>query len=237
MTETTAEKLTAAGVLPLELTEHSVLSCSDGSKQGVFTELCINSLELGALYPAQYRVVTNRNNQSIRLATWAFRRVSELLSEREDAGWISFYIPAKALMRDQLRRLLENAQKKGNCDFSRLVAEVSSEILYEDAEQAAAKMNELRKEFGVRFLLSEFGDEYCPVLRLPLYPVDFVLLDPLINNAEALKTSSAAACVEIAKKCGIKVLARLSKPVSERGGVAVPDYYVPDLSVPERREP
>ena len=220
--ETVAEKFTESGIAPLELVKYGVLSCKDKSRQGIFTELRINSLELGALCPAQYRVVTNRNSQSIRLATWAFRRTLPMLSELKGNGWISFYIPAKMLMRDNLKKLLQNEHKKGITDFKGLVAEVSSEILYENAEQAAAKMNELRQEYGIRFLLSEFGDEYCPVLRLPLYPVDFVLLDSALGNEGDFKTS-AAATVNLAKQNGIKVIARLNRPLS---GDSAPDYYM-----------
>lgn len=230
--EATAERFTESGIAPLELVKYSVLSCMDKSPQGIFTELRINSLELGALYPAQYRVVTNRNSQSIRLSTWAFRRIVPTLSELKGNVWISFYIPAKALMRDNLKKLLENERKKGVTDFNGLVAEVSSEILYENAEQAAAKMKELRDEYGIRFLLSEFGDEYCPILRLPLYPVDFVLLDSALGAEEDFKTSSSAASMNLAKKCGIKVIARLNRPVS---GDGAPDYYMSEL-LAERRD-
>lgn len=236
MKETTAQAMMASGIAPMELTENAVISSADRQKQGIFTELCINNLELGALYPAQYRVVTNRNNQSVRLATWAFRRVvtrlSEL-SENADPCWISVYMPAKMLMRDQLKTLLESESQKSNCDFSRLLVELSSEILYEDAEQAADKMKALRAAYGLRFLLSEFGDEYCPVLRLPLYPVDFVLLDSSLNHAEVLKTSSSAASVKLAKQCGIKVISRLTQPVSGLASDAAPDFY---LSLPAKDE-
>lgn len=234
--EATAKKMMESGIAPLELAEYDVLSCRDGSKKGVFTELRINSLELGVLYPAQYRVVTNRNNQSIRLATWAFHRVSPMLSEREDGGWMSFYIPAKALMRDHFIKLLENERKKAGRDFSKLVMEVSSEILYENAAQVAEKMTELRTEFGIRFLLSEFGDEYCPVLKLPSYPVDFVLLDPTLNHAEALQTASAAASIRLAKQCGVKVITYMNQPVSELPDEARPDYCMLKPSAAERRE-
>lgn len=230
--EAVAEKFTESGIAPLELVKYKVLSCRDNSPQGIFTELRINSLELGALYPAQYRVVTNRNSQSVRLATWAFRHILPMLSEQSDSGWISFYIPAKMLMRDHLKKLLENERKKGVADFTGLVAEVSSEILYEDAEQAAAKMRALREEYGIRFLLSEFGDEYCPVLRLPSYPLDFVLLDQALDSEEAMKTS-AAASVNLAKQCGIKVISRLSLPASGDGS---PDYCMSEMSAAERRD-
>ncbi|MDD6094212.1 MAG: EAL domain-containing protein [Clostridia bacterium] len=235
MKQSVAETMIESGISPLELFEYPVLSCSDGAEQGIFTELCINSLELGVLCPAQYRVVTNRNIQSIRLCTWAFRRIVPLLRER-DGGWISFYIPAKALMRDHLRKLLESEQKKAPVDFSGLVAELSSEILYEDAEKASEKMTELNKEFGIRFMLSEFGDEYCPVLRLPQYPVDFVLLDSSVNSEEALGSSSVASCVKLAKQCGKKVLLRSRLPENVKAREASPDYYIPENPKEKRRD-
>ncbi|MGN1095857.1 MAG: EAL domain-containing protein [Eubacteriales bacterium] len=229
------EKLLDSGISPLELVKYNVLSCEDGEAKGVFTELHINSLELGTLTPAQYRVVTNRNNQSLRLSTWAFRRIVPMLSdEKEKAEWISFYIPSKALMRGNLKKLLENEQKKSGCDFSRLVAELSSEILYEDAESASGMMAELKEEFGIRFLLSEFGDEYSPLLRLPLYPFDLVLLDSSVDGEKTLRASSAA--VRLAKQYSGGVIMRIEKPIPDIEPDASPDLYIPGKPISERSE-
>lgn len=228
MKDSAAEAMIKSGVSPLQLVCKKVLSCRDGRRAGTFTELRINSLELGTLYPAQYRVVTNRNNQSLRLSSWAFQRAAEMSQNRDDTGgWISFYIPAKALMRDYFRKLLESQSKKGSYDFSGLVAEVSSELLYEDASAASEKMRELRTEFGVRFLLSEFGDEFCPVLRLSSYPVDFVLLDPSADNSQA-----AGVCAGIAHKCGIKVIER--RLPASAGSDTAADYYITEKSGEEQ---
>lgn len=241
MNHTVAEKMLDAGISPLELVRYPVLTWRDGAEQGCFTELHINSLELGTLTPAQYRVVTNRNNQSLRLSTWAFRHTVPLLSKETDGGgcgecgeWISFYLPSKALIRGHLNKLLEGERKKGSGDFSRLVVELSSELLYEDAAEASENMAKLNREFGIRFMLSEFGDEYCPIQRLPLYPVDFVLLDSTIHSAETLQASAIA--LKMAKQCGKTVIARLKNPVTGLPPEASPDCYIPELSALERRE-
>ena len=230
MKDSAAEAMLKSGVSPLQLVCNKVLSCRDGRRAGTFTELRINSLELGTLCPAQYRVITNRNNQSLRLSSWAFQRVAEISQNREATeGWTSFYIPAKALMRDYLRKLLESRSKKGSCDFSSLVAEVSSELLYEDAAEASEKMHRLRTEYGVRFLLSEFGDEFCPVLRLSSYPVDFVLLDPSADSSQV-----SGVCADIAHGRGIKVIERRQSKAAGAGSNTAADYYIQDKSGEEQ---
>lgn len=230
-----AIKFNESGISPLELVMHKVLRFGNKTQVGSFTEVYVNSLGLGTLTPAQYRVVTNRNNQSLRLSTWAFRKLVALPAEEKDsAQWTSFYVPSKALMNGFLRNLLENERKKNDIDFSWLVVELSSEILYEDAKNAALNMDKLREEFGIRFLLSEFGDEYCPILRLPLYPVDFVLLDSSIDSKDAIKASSAA--VKIAKQNNKTVIARLRHSASGLQPDISPDCIIEAFAGYERRE-
>lgn len=231
---TTAEKddLMLSGISPLEIVSYDIFSCRGGKKAGCFTELRINSLELGPLYPAQYRIVTNRNNQCIRLATWVFRKLAEETVSGE--GFVCFYVPAKMLLRGHLKKLLESESKKKNRELSRMVAEVSSEILYEDAEKVSEAMQDLRDTYGLRFLLSEFGDEYCPVLRLPLYPVDYVLFDSAIDTPEAMGTPAASAALRIAKQCKKAVIARI--PLGNTRGELSPDYCIPALASEKRRD-
>lgn len=197
-------------VPPLELTRRPLFSVSNHSETplpvGFFTTLRINSLDLGVLYPAQYRVVTNRNNQSVRLATWAFRHIAETAADLPRDTFITCYVPAKMLMRDTLHKLLQTEADKGADFLSRLVVEFSSELFYEDAVVVAEKLQALHADFGVRFLLSEYGDAYCPVLRLAAYPVDFVLLDSSISNADALLTPAVRSAVKIATDLGKTVI-------------------------------
>lgn len=235
MKQTATKKLLYSGASPMELVRYSVFSGKDGTVKGFYTELNVNSVELGTLTPAQYRVITDKSNQGMRLSACALRRVSSLLSEdRQGTAWISFYLPTRALVYSHFRKLLEGERKKGECDLSRIVVEVSSEILYEDAAQISETMTRLNREFGVRFMISEFGDEYCPILRLPHYPVDFVLLDSSVNSTVTLQALSSA--VKTAKLSNKTVIARLNKPVTGLRPEETPDCYITAIPVIERRD-
>ncbi len=195
-----------SAVAPLELLKQPVMELGRDEPYGYFTVLRINSLDMGALYPAQYRITTNRNAQSVKLATWALRQLSQWLPRQKDVQRVSFYCPVKMLLRGNLEKLLEAEAKRAATYLSRLSIELSGDLLYEDAEVAAACMDALRKHYGVHFLLSEYGHEYCPVLRLPSYPVDAVLLDSSIDSEQVLLSPAVSAAVKTAKTFGKKIL-------------------------------
>lgn len=228
------EKMLYSGVSPMELLKYSVISGADKTDHGIYTELVINNPDTGTLTPAQYRVIADKTNQGIRLSSCALCRAAEYLSEdSENKKWISFYLPARALMFSHLRKMLESERRGGGYDLSRLVIEIPADILYEDAGQITETVNGLKSEFGVRFLLSGFCDEYCPILRLPRYPVDFVLLDSSVDTAEVYKRVLGA--VSIAKQSGKAVIVRIRNPFDGLASDA-PDYYISDIPVSERRE-
>lgn len=235
MGSATQKKMLYSGVSPLELVRYSVLSYADGTEQGIYTELHVNHPEMGTLTPSQYRAIADKSNQGMRLSTYALRHVADFLSEnRGGSGWVSFYMPARAVVYNHLRKLLESERNAENYDLSRLVVEIPYEILFEDKKQVSETMTKLKEEFGVRFMLSGFCDEYCPVLRLPQYPVDFVLLDSTVDTPNSFKTMLGA--VSIAKQSGKTVIARLRKPLYGLTREEAPHFYIPDIPVYEGRE-
>lgn len=235
MGSATQKKILHSGVSPLELVRYSVLSYADGTEQGIYTELHVNNPEMGTLTPSQYRAIADKSNQGMRLSACALRRVADFLSEnKESRGWVSFYMPARAVVYNHLRKMLESERNTESYDLSRLVVEIPYEILYEDPKQISETMTKLKEEFGVRFMLSGYCDEYCPVLRLPQYPVDFVLLDSTFDTPNSFKTMLGA--INIAKQSGKTVIARLSKPLYGLTREEAPNLYIPDIPVYEGRE-
>lgn len=226
-----AKQMLYSGISPLELVRYGVFSCEDNTEKGWYTELHVNNPELGTLTPAQYRAIADKSNQGMRLSMCAFRRVTSILEQdRNGTAWISFYLPTRGLVYSHLTKLLEGERKTGGCDLSRLVVEVSSEILYEDAAQMSDTMLKLNREFGVRFMMSGFGDEYCPILRLAHYPVEFVLLDSSIDNVKTLQEYSST--VQIAKQNNKTVIAQMKRPVSGLKPDEMPDCYIPGIAIP-----
>lgn len=231
MSSNATKKMLYSGVSPLELVKYRVLSCTDQTEKGFYTELHVNSLDIGTLTPAQYRAVADKSNQGMRLSAGALRRIAQFLSDDTcQKGWISFYLPARALVYNHLRKMLESEYKTASYDLSRLVIEVPSEILFEDSRQISETMTQLKKDFGVRFMLSGFCDEYCPILRLPQFPVDFVFLDSSVDTPATFRTLSGA--IKMAKQDSKTVISRIKNPLADLSSDEMPDLYIPDIPVP-----
>ncbi len=189
--DTYAKMLLASDLSPMELVYYPVRSTGRREPAGLIGVVKVNSMDLGVLYPAQYRVVSNRNALGARLAAWAFGQLMEEMADmdlhRLLPDWISLYIPSKMLLSGQLEKLLDHAAPKQKDYRKHLVLECSSELLLESSGQVAATMEALRQRFGVRFMISGFGDAFCPVMRLSELPAEFVALDPRFSSENALQ--------------------------------------------------
>lgn len=147
----------------------------------VRTSLVVNSLELGTLTMREYRFVARRTKQGDRLVerhlTKLCREIPTLLAEGQKVS--CFTVPVYArLLRDGLlaKMLLETLALFPAVSPSLLCLELSADILYEDMEEAAARIAELRA-IGVKVAISEVGDEFCPLFRLGSVAFDYAFLD------------------------------------------------------------
>lgn len=234
MSSATQKKMLYSGMPPLKLAKYRVLSYVDGTEQGIFTELYVNHPETGTLSPAQYRVIADKSNQGMKLSAYALRNVAAFMSEGKGGdNWISLYMPAKSLVYSHLKKILESEYKSESYGLSKLVFELPPEILYEDAGQVSQTIVRLNEEYGVRFLLGGYCDEYCPILRIQRFPFDFVLLDPTVNTPQMLKAVRGA--INIAKQNGKAVIARINSPFSGLAADESPDFYIPEIPISERR--
>ena len=145
------------------------------------TFLVVNSLELGTLTMREYRFVARRTKQGDRLVERHLiklcREIPALLAERPEIT--CFTVPAYArLLRDGFltKTVLETLALFPAVSPSLLCIELSADILYEDMEEASARIAELRS-LGVKVAIAEVGDEFCPVFRLTAVAFDYAFLD------------------------------------------------------------
>lgn len=147
----------------------------------VRTSLVVNSLELGTLTMQEYRFVARRTKQGDRLVERHLIKLCREIPRLLEGGLkvTSFTVPVYArLLRDGLlaKMLLETFALFPSVKPSLLCIELSADILYEDVEDAAARIAELRS-LGVRVAICEVGDEFCPVFRLASFHFDYAFLD------------------------------------------------------------
>ena len=174
------KELIDSGVAPIVLHYEPVRFFSS-TDTVLRTSLVVNSLELGTLTMREYRFVARRTKQGDRLVERHLvklcREIPALLAER---GKVTcFTVPAYArLLRDGVlsKMVMETLALFPAVSPSLLCIELSADILYEDMEEAALRIAELRS-LGVRVAISEVGDEFCPVFRLTNVAFDYAFLD------------------------------------------------------------
>ena len=145
------------------------------------THLVVNSLELGTLTMREYRVVARRTKQGDhrveRHLVKLCREIPKLLAEQPRVTLFTVPVYARLLREGFLAKtLLETLALFPAVSPSCLCIELSADILYEDMEEAAARIAELRS-LGVKVAIAEVGDEYCPVFRLTSLAFDYAFLD------------------------------------------------------------
>lgn len=174
------KELIDSGVPPLVI-QYEPVRFFSSAETILRTSLVVNSLELGTLTMREYRFVARRTKQGDRLVERHLiklcRAIPEILAKTP--GISCFTVPAYArLLREGVlaKAVLETLALFPKVTPSLLCIELSADILYEDMEEAAARIAELRA-IGVRVAISEVGDEFCPVFRLTNTPFDYAFLD------------------------------------------------------------
>ena len=141
----------------------------------------VNSLTLGTLRPLEYRVVSDRTQQSVKMAKGdllSAAAISKRLDEKHiEHKWVSVHLPLKlALRKDAMKIIEQSIKESGASNPGKICLELPSDALYEDMTIISATLKDL-KLLGLTTALSSFGGEYCPITKLFGLPVDVCLFD------------------------------------------------------------
>lgn len=174
------KELIDSGVTPIVLHYEPVRFFSS-AETVLRSFLIVNSLELGTLTMREYRFVARRTKQGDHLVQRHLlklcREIPKLLAARPSVT--CFTVPAYArLLRDGAlaKMLMETLALFPAVSPKFLCIELSADILYEDMDEAAMRIAELRA-IGVKVAIAEVGDEFCPVFRLTSTAFDYAFLD------------------------------------------------------------
>jgi len=199
------ERIISSGIIPLELEYYSIntLANESSNQVGFRTIVRINSPELGALYPEQYRNVLNRTSQCIKLSNWSFLKLindaDKILDEYPENILLTIYFPARMILKSDLEKLLESVPEDKQYILPHLVIEFSSDILFISSPQLIKKLTDLKEKYGIKLLMSEFGYEYCPILKLADLPFDYIILDKTISTHQALSSVNVQSVIQLIK--------------------------------------
>ncbi len=175
--------------------------------------IVIESLDLGTLGYKQYRFVARRTKQGNHLVRRhiekIFRAYPELALNYPSAVCYTVPVYARLLKGGELAAMLFDAMTLfPDVPREKICIELSADILYEDIEEAKAKIAELR-ELGFKIAICEVGDEFCPVFRLSEIKFDYVFADKFAVNTLAAESADrvAGSLVKFLHFLDVKVIA------------------------------
>ena len=172
------------GLRAVELNYRVIRDISSGQPAFLHSRTHLNAPKLGVLTPEQFRDVAEITDQCIELFWLEFQQAldaSVLFEEREVAfQWLSVYMPVRVLLQVSVEHDLVDRCTNMKVPTNRICFELSEHLLEETNGLAAGSIRNLRNR-GFHFMLSDFGGNSCPMMRLADFPVDYVMLSPEVS--------------------------------------------------------
>lgn len=169
------------GLRAVELHYRTIRDISNGTPAFLHTQTRLNSPSLGVLYPEQFRDVAEITFQCIELFWLELEQAMDavqIFEKRElSFQWISVYMPIRILREVGIEHDLMERFTAMELPTNRICFELSEKLLEETDGLAASSIRNLRNR-GFHFMLSGFGGNNCPMMRLAEFRVDYVMLSP-----------------------------------------------------------
>lgn len=175
-----ANAVLANGIEPIVF-DFEEVKLFDSDKILLRSFLVVNSLELGVLTMKQYRFVARRTavgDQMVeRHIHKLFYKLPELLAAMPNVELFTVPVYPRMLKNKSISDIIvREFARYPEVDLSRFALEISADILYEELAELTPELEKV-KDLGVKLIVSEVGDPFCPVLRLKKLPFDMAFLD------------------------------------------------------------
>ena len=173
------------GLRPVELNYRAIREISSGRTVYYQSVTKLNSPGLGVMMPEAYREVAEMSPQCLNLFSLELSQALEAIvhfTDREvNFGWVSVYMPVWFLKEKRAERIVVEQCEKAGVPTNRLCFELGEKLLTESDEAASSAITNLRNR-GFHFMLTDFGGNACPMMRLANFSVDYVMLSPEVAN-------------------------------------------------------
>lgn len=201
-----------SGIEPVTMVYRPIRSCISKKLVSINSEMILNSTVLGRLNPDKYEIVAERTVRSEKLAVWGLtyitRALERLAKSKVASEFLSMRVPIRAAKKSFVGEVERFLIKGDITSTEGICFEFPAGILYENINEISPALIKL-KSLGISTMVSGFGDEFCPVIRLSELPFDYVMLHPYQVEKFANRSSAVAASslVHFIASCGAKPIA------------------------------
>jgi diguanylate cyclase (GGDEF)-like protein/PAS domain S-box-containing protein len=173
--------------------------------------------------PDSFIPIAEQNGMIIPLGAWVFRRVFIDLHRLERSGFSRFYfsinVSGKQFDQFDFVSTLFDAIDRAGVDASRLNLELTETTLMSNANEAVAKIMEIKQRYpGIMLSIDDFGTGYSSLSYLSRLPVDVLKID--ISFVRALHDEQNRKIVNsilsLSESLGINVVAEGIETAEQR---------------------
>jgi len=185
MKEDTPAVTTVGGLRAIELQYRIIRDITTGELAFFQSRTQLNTPGLGTLMPENFRQIADMSSQSTELflleLVQAIQTHQKFIDRELTFDWISVYMPVHYLLQISCDRILMEQCRKYGISYNRLCFALSGKLLLE-TNGLAARMIRILHGYGFHFMLSDFGTQNCPIMRLTEFPVDYVMLNAEVTH-------------------------------------------------------
>lgn len=169
-----------------------------GITHSYISQLRINDPNMGVLLDNTFMPVAERTVICEKITSWLinnlFSDINKFRNREVGAEWFSVYIPVRVLVKDDFLEELKNTANTMNIKLKDLCLCFNNKILYED-HTVITNIFKQMKENGIKTMIMDFGDDFCPITRISSIMPDYVLLsqsvtDSLLSSKEEKKITA-----------------------------------------------
>ena len=179
-----SEETTVGGVRAIELYYRNIRNISTGQTEFYQSRTQLNTPGLGTLMPENFRdlaELTTQCNELFKLElTQALYTCFNFAEKEINFNWISVYMPVKFLYESDIDSFLLEIFDRMEIPYNKICFALADKLLAETDGRAATTIGNLRNR-GYHFMLTDFGGDVCPMMRLAGFPVDYVMLSPEVT--------------------------------------------------------
>lgn len=174
------------GLRAIELNFRPLRDISTGKSICYLTRTHLNTPGLGVLMPETFRPAAETYGKSKKLFPLEILQLAESLRDLNNANrvydWFSIDMPLSILMDRAAAAVSDKICEQFALAPNKICFVIPEQVLVVNDPTAADNISRLRR-LGYHVMLSSFGENGCPFLRLSELPVDYVLLSPYVTQS------------------------------------------------------
>jgi EAL domain-containing protein (putative c-di-GMP-specific phosphodiesterase class I) len=220
------ETTTKQNLRSMEIYYLPVLNIQLGITQAYITQLRINDPKMGVIIDEAFMPVAERTVVTEKITAWLldnlFNDIQRFRARGVQADWFGVYIPTRVLLKKDFLTELCKKVVEYNIRNSDICICLNNKVLYEDHVEIKSILSQAKIE-GIKSLILDFGDDFCPVSRISDIKTDYVHLSESVtyslNSKDEVKRNTALGLYHLLKSLDIEAITSNVKDNEASGNI------------------